>query len=115
MGTRRGAQRIQGRHRVCPGGHSSGQSGAEETGFEPGRQRARLIMRVWWRFLITCIGVGFSILKGVIDGNGGVVGIIGFFLFWICVGFGAISAVMLYRVTKNCLTIPKRTLDATDD
>ncbi|PYJ57319.1 MAG: hypothetical protein DME24_19570 [Verrucomicrobia bacterium] len=83
-----------------------------------GRPKFIVVLGIWLIFfpiLITCTGVGFSILKGVIDGNGGVVGIIGFFLFWICVGFGAISAVMLYRVTKNCLSIPKRTLDATDD
>ena len=73
------------------------------------------IWLIFFPILITCTGVGFSILKGVIDWNGGVVGIIGFFLFWICVGFGVISAFMLYRVTRNFFIIPKRKSDATDE
>jgi len=39
-----------------------------------GRPKFIVVLGIWLIFfpiLITCIGVGFSILKGVIDGNGG--------------------------------------------
>ena len=82
-----------------------------------GRPKFVVVLGIWLLFfpvLVTTIGFGFAILKEVMDGNGGVVGLIGFLLFWICVGFAAISAIMLYRVTKNFFTIPKQKLDATD-
>jgi len=83
-----------------------------------GRPKFIVVLGMWLIFfpiLVTMIAFSLSILKKGMEGTGGLVGIIGFFLFWICVGFAVISAIMLCRVTKNFLTIPKRTLDATDD
>ena len=58
--------------------------------------------------LVACLGIIFDMLD---KGRGGIGG---FILFWLVVGFGAICVVMLYRVTKNYLTIPKRKTDEAD-
>jgi ribosomal protein L40E len=82
-----------------------------------GRPQFIIVVGIWLLFfpsLVASIGFSLSILKTGMDGIGGFVGLIRFFLFWICVGFGVISALMLYRVTRNYLIIRKRKSDATD-
>ena len=74
-----------------------------------GRPKFIVVVGIWLIFfpvLVTMVAFSLSILKKGLEGTGGLVGIIGFFLFWICVGLAVISAIMLYRVTKNYLSIP---------
>ena len=69
-----------------------------------GRPKLIVLLGVWILHLpVLVCGVGFAIYF-ILNQRG----FVGFLFFWAMVGLSFFASVVLYRITKNYLTIPKR-------
>jgi hypothetical protein len=73
-----------------------------------GRPKPSVILGMWLIFFPGLIGNALALLL-VLSGCLG--GVSGFVAFWFSIAGGSICTLMLYRVTKNYLTIPKKKPD----
>ena len=70
-----------------------------------GRPKFVVFLGVWLIFfpgLLGCLFVMLAIFSGLIGGAAGLIS------FWVSCALGTICAVMLYRVTKNYVSLPKQ-------
>jgi hypothetical protein len=73
-----------------------------------GRPKPFVLVSVWVLFfpkLLWNLLVAFFVLAG------GITGLLAVATFWLALAFAAIAFMMLYQVTRNYLTIPRRELD----
>jgi len=69
-----------------------------------GRPKLVVLVGVWIIFFPVLAGGIYTAVRLILNQTGFVY----FFFFWVTVGFIYIAAVVLYRITKNYLTIPNK-------
>ena len=72
-----------------------------------GRPSRIVLIGIWIVFLPCLVGTVYSAIRLLFGERGS----FGFFFFWGSIGLSIIAFMILYRVTKNYLTIPKKQLD----
>ena len=76
-----------------------------------GHPKVFVVIGIWVLFLPNLLANAAALSLIISSGMDLFVGGI---VLWFCIGSGAFSAAMLYKVTNNYLTIPKLVLDETD-
>jgi hypothetical protein len=70
-----------------------------------GRPKFVVLLGVWLIFF-PCLVVCLCLMLAIVVGLGS--GVAGLIFFWLLCALGVICAVMLYRVTKNYISLPKQ-------